>query len=88
MNNNIEINLYEKLGIKNFRKMVFAFREILCYPITRNMTKEERRQALNKHASNYNLGKVNTIEDVKAFKKQKAKQNITNSYNWFIGLLK
>lgn len=69
-NKSIEMRIYELLGVKVFRKMAFAFRDILRYPSTIKMTKEERHNFLYNTASNYNLGKVKNLEDVKNFKNE------------------
>ena len=66
----IELNIYEALGIKSFRKLVFGFRNIICLPSTRKMTKEERNEHLNSIATNYNIGEVFNIDSVKEYKKQ------------------
>ncbi len=67
---NIEMRLYELLGIKAFRKMAFKLRDILAYPLTFKMSKEEKYNFLYNTASNYNIGKVKNLESVKKFKKQ------------------
>ena len=69
-NKNIEMRIYELLGVKVFRKMAFGLRDILAFPLTIRMSKEERHDFLCNSASNYNLGKVKSLEDVKKFKKQ------------------
>lgn len=67
---NIELKIYEFLGIKAFRKMAFGLRDKLSILFTLKMSKEERKYYLYHTRSNYNLGKVNSLEDVKKFKKQ------------------
>lgn len=69
-NKNIEMRIYELLGVKVFRKMAFGLRDILAFPLTIRMSKEARHNFLYNIASNYNLGKVKSLEDVKKFKKQ------------------
>ena len=69
-NKNIEMRIYELFGVKVFRKMAFGLRDILVFPLTIRMSKEERHNFLYNTASNYNLGKVKSLEDVKKFKKQ------------------
>lgn len=66
---NIEMKIYELLGVKVFRKMVFTFRDILLFPLTIKMSKEEKRDFFYNIASNYNLGKIKSLEDIKKFKK-------------------
>lgn len=69
-NKNIEMRIYELLGVKVFRKMAFALRDKIWILFTLKMSKEERKEYLYHTASNYNLGKVKSLEDVKKFKKQ------------------
>ncbi len=69
-NKNIEMRIYELLGIKIFRKMAFGFRNLLSFSLTIRMNKEEKHNFLYNSASNYSLGKVKRLEDVKKFKKQ------------------
>lgn len=70
MREDIEMKIYELLGIKKFKKMAFTLRDTLAIPFTYKMSKEERRKSFNNFASNYNLGKVRSIEDIKKFKRQ------------------
>ena len=67
---NIEMKIYELLGVKAFRKIAFGFCDILIYPLTIKMTKEERHNFLYNLASNYNLGKNKNLESIKILKKQ------------------
>lgn len=66
----IEMKLYELLGIKVFKKMAFFVRDIVTLPLTFKMPKEERKKSLYNTASNYNIGKAKSLEDIKKFKKQ------------------
>lgn len=71
-NKTVEMRIYETLGVKSFRKIAFAFRDkmaILDWP-TSKMSKEERKDYLYSTRSNYNLGKVNSLEDLKKYKKR------------------
>lgn len=69
-NKNVEMRIYELLGVKTFRKMAFALSDKICILFTLKMSKEERKEYLYHTASNYNLGEVKSLEDVKKFKKQ------------------
>lgn len=69
-NKNIEMKFYELLGIKVFKKMAFFVRDIVTLPLTFKMPKEERKKSLYNTASNYNIGKEKSFEDIKKFKKQ------------------
>ncbi len=52
------MSIYELLGIKLFKKMVFLFSDIIVFPITFRIPKKERKKFLNSISSNYNLGKA------------------------------
>ena len=67
---NTELKIYELLGIKKFRKMAFFIRDNTQILFTLKMSKEERKNFLYHRASNYNLGKVKSLEDIKKFKKK------------------
>lgn len=74
---NIEMKIYEKLGVKQFRKMAFLLKDtltkVLTFPLIFWMGKEERKKFLdecshNKY-SNYNFGEMKDLEDIRKFKK-------------------
>ena len=69
-NKSIEMRIYELLGVKTFRKMAFVLRDKILILFTSKMSKEERKEYLYHTASNYNIGEVKSLEDVKKFKKQ------------------
>lgn len=66
---NIELKIYELLGIKTFKKMAFSFRNLLSIPSTKKMTKEEKNNFLYNTPSNYIMKKGNGFQDLKDFKK-------------------
>jgi len=66
----LEERLYELLGIKLFRKIVFLIRDSVITLFTLNLSKERRKELLYNTPSNYNIGKINCLEDIKNFKKQ------------------
>lgn len=68
-NKNLEMKIYELLGVKIFRKIAFSLASIISLPKKRKMTKEEWENYNNK-TSNYNIGKVKDLDDVKKYKKQ------------------
>lgn len=68
MNKNIELRIYELLGIKIFRKMAFCLYKILGFPFTIFMSKENRKNFYNA-PNNYNMKKGHGIKDLKDFKK-------------------
>ena len=68
-NKNLEMKIYELLGVKIFRKIAFSLAYIISLPKKRKMTKEEWENYNNK-TSNYNIGKVKDLDDVKKYKKQ------------------
>ena len=59
------MKFYELLGIKVFKKMAFFIRDIVTLPLTFKMSKEERKKTLYNTASNYNIGKSKSLEDIK-----------------------
>lgn len=67
---NIELKIYELLGVKIFRKMAFGLRDTLAFPLTLKMSKEERKKFLYNTASNYIMKKGNGLQDLRDFKKQ------------------
>ncbi len=71
---NIELKIYELLGIKTFRKMLFKLVYKLVYiliiPITREMTKEERYNLIYNVPANYKMKKGHGIQDLRDFKKK------------------
>ena len=67
--NNLELKIYEFLGVKYFKKLVFKFRDMLVYPFTMNMNDDERKKILYNSSTNYNIGRVESLEDIKRFKK-------------------
>src|SRR5574344_2485895 len=69
-NKNSEMMIYELLGVKIFRKMIFGLRDIISYPLTIGMNKEKKHDFLYNKPTNYNIGMINSLEDIKKFKKQ------------------
>lgn len=69
MKNKIELKIYELLGIKTFRKMVFGFCKLIALPFTLLLPKEERKEFLNSiKIINYNIKGYN-IQNLREFKK-------------------
>jgi hypothetical protein len=64
------MRIYEVLGVKQFRKMVFGFLNIFMLPFTIKMTKEERREFLNSKVKfiNYNIPKTKSLVRIEKFK--------------------
>ena len=63
-----ELKIYEALGVKQFRKMAFGLRDMTAHRRYKDLSKEERRRRLYETASNYNFGRVKSLEDVERFK--------------------
>lgn len=68
--NNIEMKIYELLGVKVFRKMAFGLRDTLFFPFTFWMGKERRKDLLYNTASNYIMKKGHGLQDLRDFKKE------------------
>ena len=66
----IELKIYEALGIRTFRKIAFGFRSLMFLPVTHKMTKEEKYDYFYKYASNYNLGSTPNYDSIKEHKKE------------------
>lgn len=67
---NIELRIYELLGIKIFRKMAFKFRDLIWVPLTLKISKEKRHEMLYNEPSNYIMNRGHGIQDLRDFKKQ------------------
>lgn len=67
-NKNLELRIYEFLGIKIFRKMAFILMKVLNYPFTIKMSKEQRKNFFNS-IINYRMKKGNGLQDLRDFKK-------------------
>lgn len=57
-------------ALKFLKKQAFFIRDIVTLPLTFKMPKEERKKSLYNTASNYNIGKEKSFENIKKFKKQ------------------
>lgn len=66
---NIELKIYELLGIQTFKKILFKLIYVTLLPFTFFMTKEERKNVLYNTPSNYIMKKGNGIQDLRDFKK-------------------
>lgn len=67
-NKNMELQIYELLGVKKFKKMAFALRDFLMLPLTFGMNKNKRRDFLYHTSSNYNIGNIRSFENIRKFK--------------------
>lgn len=67
--NNIELKVYNFLGIKKFRKLAFAFADFIVMNLLVEIPKENRKYYMYHNRSNYHLGRVNDLDDIKSFKK-------------------
>lgn len=74
-NPNLEMKIYEKIGVKQFRKFVFFTVNNACLIFMGKFfkSKEEKQeiiQELNKQPSNYNIGSKINKKTINNFKKQ------------------
>lgn len=67
---NIELKIYELLGVKTFKKMLFKLVYIFIIPFTRKMTKEERLNFIYNTPNNYIMKKGHGIQDLRDFKEE------------------
>ena len=65
-NSNIEMKIYEIFGVKIFKKIVFKISDF-CLKLF--LTKEEQED-FSKNTTNYKMGKVSDLDDIKNYKKQ------------------
>lgn len=68
-NRNLELRVYELLGIKTFKKMTLRLRDMLYFPFTFKMSKIERKHISDSYSTNYNIGKAKNLDSIKKFKK-------------------
>ncbi len=68
--NDIELKIYELLGIKTFKKMAFKLRDFVFLLVNFKMPKEERHKFLYEKPSNYIMKKGKGIQDLQDFKKK------------------
>ena len=66
---NLELKLYEKLGIKKFKNLTFKLREKIITPFIENKDKEEQERILKHTPDNFVMSKGNGIADLLDFKK-------------------
>jgi len=89
--NEKELKIYKALGIKKFQKIGFIRRNFitcaLVYPFTLPMKRTERYKCVDKlyyeQKSNFNLGKVTNLDDIKKYKKYP----LANSIRYTVDLL-
>lgn len=69
-----EMKLYEKLGVKKFRKFVFKVLYIVCLPaaVVLKIPKGELKNQISITPTNYNIGKNINYEKINNFKKMLA----------------
>lgn len=70
-NNNLELKIYEKLGVKKFKELLIKLIYFLAYPIfiLSKIPKEQRKKIFYNSPSNYFMKKGNGLQDLKDFKK-------------------
>lgn len=68
----IEMKIYELLGVKYFKKLAISLVDITFLPFTlkayKGLSLKERVFKINHVKSNYFIGKINSMEDVENFK--------------------
>lgn len=66
---NLELRIYEILGVKIFKKMVFELLYSLSFFVTFKLSRKERKNIIDSMPSNYVMKKGNRLQDLKNFKK-------------------
>ena len=69
MSKNKELKIYEFLGIKYFKKIIMKFHYLMYAPLSHLLPKEDRQEFYNSIRTNYKIGKVSDLKDIKTFKK-------------------
>ena len=67
--NDIELKIYELLGIKTFKKMAFKLRDFVFLLVNFKMPKEERHKFLYEKPSNYIMKKERVFKIYKTLKR-------------------
>ncbi len=66
--NDFELKLYEKLGIKKFKKYIIGLKDSLID--TKYMNNPKGKEEYKKKHTNYSLGTAKTLDDLKSHKKE------------------
>ena len=67
---NLELKIYEKLGIKKFKEFAFKLREKIIKPFIDYKEEKEQKRILQKTPDNFIMAKGNGISDLLDFKKE------------------
>ncbi len=69
MKKNMEMKIYELLGVRFFKKVVMGLVWLSITPIIIGKSKKEKMKIYYNLSTNYTLGKIDSLEDIKKFKK-------------------
>ncbi len=83
----IEIKIYETIGIKKFKKIIFKIRDAIYNTFHKKESKEENNKNLYEKQSNYVIGKKLHLENIINYK-TKIKFNTTIHLLALIALIK
>lgn len=85
---NIELRIYELLGIKTFKKLVFKFLYLHKIPIAYilGLSEEERQEFLSNKNSYYGLNKGHGVKDLENFKSQLLFNALIHITSFIVGL--
>lgn len=68
MDKDLEIKLYEKLGVKFFKKIIMLIYKVIIKTICL-LKKSQEKDDVIKYQTNYSIGAINSVDDLKRFKK-------------------
>ena len=68
MDKDLEIKIYEKLGVKYFKKITMLIYKVIIKTICL-LKKSQEKDDVIKYQTNYSIGAINSIDDLKRFKK-------------------
>ena len=64
----LEIKIYEKLGVKYFKKITMLIYKVIIKTICL-LKKSQEKDDVIKYQTNYSIGAINSVDDLKRFKK-------------------
>lgn len=64
MKKNLEMRIYELLGIKTFKKLVYKLVYLMSFLFYFSISKEERLKRVHQNPNNYNMKKGNRLQDL------------------------
>ena len=83
MHKKTELKIYEVLGVKVFKKVIYKIHDLCVLPFTILMSKKDRKEFL-KNPDNYNMKKGHGLQDLKDFKKMILLNTSIHTFGLFV----